>query len=345
MSQSPIEPEQISAQWLSEVLEEPIHSVTLVDEHSGTTGRAVIAIEHNSQKLPDRLFVKLPPTDEMQRQFVISTGMGKREVRFYQELGTQVPVRVPHCYYAEADETGAQYIMLLEHLEDTGCTFRNSSTRYSKDYLKSVLRGFAQLHAKYWDTPRFDEDLDWVQPLQQHEIAPVLVERALQLHGAAMPQVFTDMANLYLAETDAVHALWRRGVPTLIHGDVHDGNFFYAGDQPGLLDWAILSRGPALRDVGYFLAGTVEQGDQADWGRELIQYYRSELLAAGVDAPTEAELWEQYQWHAAYVWISSAVTLAMGDEWQPVSYVLAGIERIHSTMEILGSVEAIREAL
>ena len=59
----------------------------------------------------------------------------------------------------------------------------------------------------------------------------------------------------------------------------------------------------------------------------MLAYYRDQLLANGVPAPSTQELWQQYQWHAAYVWVGATVTLAMGDAWQPVSYVLASLER------------------
>lgn len=340
----PIAPEDITSAWLSEVLGETIDSVALVDAHAGTTGRAVIEISHASERLPERLFVKLPPTDEMQRHFVVSTGMGRNEVQFYQHLSGEVPVRVPRAYYASANAEGTRYIMLLEHLEDTGCTFRNARNRYGQDYLKEVLRAFARMHGAYWDTPRFAQDLDWVKPPGRHEIAVPLIEKALQRHAADMPPVFSEMAELYINDADAVHRLWEAGTPTLIHGDVHDGNFFYDKDQPGLLDWAIVSRGPAMRDVAYFLAGSLTPEHQ-DWARPLVEYYLQELATHTADALDFDTLWQQFQWHAAYVWVGSTVTLAMGEEWQPTKYVLAGLRQIHISMEALDSVAAIKGAL
>ena len=121
--------------------------------------------------MPARLFVKLPPTDELQRAFVTSSGMGRREALFYESLSAEVPVRVPRCYFAASDDAGEEYIMLLEHLEDSGCTFHNASTRYSIDYVRQVLAAFRQAACAYWESPRFDTDLHWVQPPLQHEIA------------------------------------------------------------------------------------------------------------------------------------------------------------------------------
>lgn len=346
MLQIPASPDAISVDWLSHVLDATVTSVRVVDAHAGTTGRAVLELDHDRpEDLPARLFVKLPPTDPMQQEFVRSTGMGLREVRFYQDLSTEVPLRVPHCYHADSDDAGEEYIMLLEHLEDSGCTFQNASERYSKDYIRQVLAAFARLHSTYWASPRFKADLDWLEPPLQHAIAVDLIAVALEKHGDTMPDVFRAMGELYLSEADAIHALWNRGEATLIHGDVHDGNLFFSDEQPGFLDWALVARGPAMRDVGYFLAGTLAPSDQQAWGRELLQYYREQLVANGVSAPSIEELWQQYQWHAAYVWVGSTVTLAMGDAWQPVNYVLSSLEKLHAALDTLGSVEAIRSAL
>lgn len=345
MTAIPMTPQEITAGWLSEVLDAPVEAVEVVDAHAGTTGRAVLSLSHNAPQLPRRLFVKLPPDDEMQRHFVVSTGMGRNEVRFYRELGPELPLRVPHCYYADASEDGSAYIMLLEHLEDSGCTFRNAKQRYGRPYLEEVLAAFARMHGAYWNSPRFDTDLAWLAPPVQHDIAVPLIERALRLHGARMPQVFTDIAQLYLSDTDALHRVWQRGTPTVIHGDVHDGNFFYDRDQPGLLDWAIVSHGPAMRDIGYFLAGMLEPAHQVQWGRELVSYYQAQLAQHCAQPDSVEELWEQYRWHAAYVWVGATVTLAMGDEWQPVKYVLAGLERVNTALETLDSVSALRAAI
>ena len=342
----PAELIDITPDWLSHVLDVPVTAARVVDAHAGTTGRAVLELDYAQPvSLPPRLFVKLPPTDELQRAFVCSSGMGRREALFYQQLSGELPLRVPHCYHAGSDDSGQEYIMLLEHLEDSGCTFHNASSRYSLDYVKHVLAAFARLHAGYWESPRFSQDLAWVQPPVQHEIAIQLITQALQVHAGDMPPVFSAMGELYLEQADAIHRLWNRGAATLIHGDVHDGNLFYDKDKPGFLDWALVARGPAMRDVGYFLAGTLSPGDQQAHSPELLEYYREQLQANGAPAPSTQELWQQYQWHAAYVWVGSAVTLAMGDAWQPVDYVKSSLQRLHAALDNLGSVEAIRSAI
>lgn len=345
MLQIPKDPTAIDTQWLAHVLDAPVTAHRLVDAHAGTTGRAVLELDcAGVTQVPRRLFVKLPPADELQRAFVTSSGMGRREALFYKQLGAEVPMRVPHCYFAASDDSGEEYIMLLEHLEDSACSFQNASNHYGLAYVRAVLTEFARLHAAYWNSPRFARDLDWIEPPMQHEIAVGLVNSALDQFADSMPPVFTAMAELYLAHTDEIHCLWRQGTPTLIHGDAHDANLFMDGGRPGFLDWAVLARAPGMRDVGYFLAGTLHP-EHREQLPKLLDFYREQLRENGVSPPSHEEVWRQCQWHAGYVWVGAAVTLAMGDAWQPVSYMKSSLEKLHGALDYLGSVEAIRAAL
>jgi aminoglycoside phosphotransferase (APT) family kinase protein len=337
--------EDVTADWLGAVLDAPVSGVQVIDAHAGTTGRAVIELTYaGATSQPPRLFVKLPPADELQRAFVCSTGMGRREALFYRHLSAEIPVRLPRCHYADADDSGEHYIMLLENLEDSGCTFRAASNQYSMDLVRSVLAAFARLHAAYWDSPRFQAELGWIEPPRQHPVGVQLVERALEQHRDTMPPVFSVLAELYLTNADAIHRLWGEGTHTLVHGDAHDGNQFLDGDTPGFLDWAIVSRAPAARDVGYYLAGVLKPGDCAQF-ESLLAFYRQSLQAGGLQPPNAAELLEQCRWHAAYVWVGAAATLAMGEAWQPSAYVLRTLENLHANLESLGTVPALRAAL
>ncbi|KAA1188442.1 aminoglycoside phosphotransferase family protein [Pseudohalioglobus sediminis] len=340
--------DEISTAWLQAALGVTVSRVCLEATDDGTTGRAVITVEYaEATQLPHRFFVKLPPADRQQRAFVRATGMGVREARFYRELAADLPVRVPRCFFSGWDQGGERYIMLLEYLPDAGCTFRNASTRGSPGYLRQVLAALARLHGQYWQAPAFSAGMQWVEPIVQHDITRQLLPLALQKHAAAMPPLFVELAELYLAEEDAIHELWRRGEHTLIHGDIHDGNLFYdtLADAPGLLDWALLAKGPPMRDVGYFLAGTLAPKEQQVGSKQLLDFYRRQLLATGVTAPDLATLQREYAIQAVYPWLGAVVTLAMGDAWQPSRYIMASLQRLHETLQLLGSLDAIKAEL
>jgi len=349
----PLELSDLTPEWLSAALSEG-HPGTEVlrcrveDAHAGTTGRAVIALDYRGEPdLPRRLFVKLPPEDAAQRRFVTENGMGRREALFYRRLSAEVPVRVPRCFFAVANDAGDRYVILLENLADGGCGFRNASTRYSVDYVREVLAVFARLHAGFWNSPRFAADLSWVESPGFHPMGLALVERALDMYAEIMPPAFAEMGGFYLDHAPAIHELWSRGAPTLVHGDVHDGNLFYdeVRAEPGFIDWAIVGKTSCMRDVAYFMTGTLEPEDRARRQRELLEFYYAALAEQGVSELRPDELWRQFQWHAAYVWLAGVTTLAMGDEWQPRRYVQRSLERLNRAIADCGSIRSLAEAL
>lgn len=343
--------EDIKPAWLSAALSSSgqqveVSHVSIANAHSGTTGRALINVSYaKDYKLPPQLFVKLPPDDPRQREFVVSTGMGRRETLFYRQLSADCGVRVPHCYFADCDEQGSHYIMLLENLTASGCTFRNASKHYSMDYVRSVINGFAALHGKFMDSPRFASDLTWVKTPMAHPMGPLLVDKALHRYRNEMPPVFSDLGELYVSRHEDIHTLWCRGTPTVVHGDVHDGNLFADGDRAGFLDWALVCRTSGMRDLANFMTGSIKPDDLEAHQRQLISGYHQQLVENCQAPPSLEDLWHQYCWHAAYTWVATATTLAMGDEWQPLSYTRATISRLHRAMENIGTVTALRAAL
>ena len=68
----------------------------MLDRHSGTTGRAHVALTGHPC-VPPTVFVKLAPFDEKQRRFVNRQGMGVAEARLYRDLAPEIPVRDPEA--------------------------------------------------------------------------------------------------------------------------------------------------------------------------------------------------------------------------------------------------------
>jgi hypothetical protein len=147
----PIDVADLTPEWFSAVLGTDVKSVDVVESHSGTTGRAKVQLVSDGS-LPDTLFCKLAPFDSKQRAFLNFTGIGVMEARFYESLGHEVPVRVPRCWHASTD--GDAYVMVLEDLNASGCTYDSDP--------RSTIEELAHLHAAFWESPRFADDLSWV---------------------------------------------------------------------------------------------------------------------------------------------------------------------------------------
>ena len=260
----PVEVADITAAWLESVLANHapgarLAAVDVVESHSGTTGRARVTLTHDDERLPQSVFVKLAPFDADRRTFVDETGMGIAEARFYVEIAADVPVRHPYPWYAALDEAG-RYVMVLEDLQAAGAHFPGQRDPDLPGFVERTIDALADMHAAFWESPRFsiDGDLEWVvNRSQSYGSAAALVGFAVERLGTDVPEASRLLADVYLPRAERVPALLARGPRTLVHGDTHLGNMFADGATPGLLDWAMCGFGSGLRDVAYFLGGSV----------------------------------------------------------------------------------------
>ena len=347
----PVEVADISAAWLEEVLQPyapgaKLESIEIAEAHSGTTGRARVLLRHADARLPGSVFVKLPPFDEGQRKFVEAQGMGRAEARFYAELAGDVPVRVPRSFHASHDDEG-RYVMVLEDLQAAGARYPSASDPHLAGFVEGTIDAFAALHASFWGSPRFAEagDLAWVERRSRtYGSAAPLVTFAVEQLGDKLTPASRALAEAYLPRAERIPALLAEGTPTLIHGDAHIGNMFALGNTPGLLDWAMVSSAPGLRDVAYFLGGSVATELRRARERDLVARYCAKLRASGV--VLDAELaWQQYRLHLLTAWIAAVVTAAMGSHWQPIEIGMAATRRADAAIAEHGVAELLRERL
>ena len=347
----PTTPQDISPAWLSEALAErfpgiEVTAVEVLDRHVGTTGRARLGVScRKDVGLAPTLFAKLPPDDPAQRAMVQSTGMGRKEARFYAQLAGELPVRIAGPLYAGWSEDGASYLILMEDLEAAGCSFPNAINGPTVGYAREIVEQLARLHAHFWNSPRFADELAWVTPPTRHEIGPTLVERSLAAFSHEMPSVFAEFGRLYVEHTDAIHDLWDDGEATLVHGDAHVANLFDDEGHAGFLDWGLVARTTGMRDVTHFLASGFDTELRRREERDLLRRYRDELLRREVDPPSPEELWRRHRRHAAYSWVAATTTIAMGDAWQPLAIAKKAVARCNAALQDLETVPLLQREL
>ena len=347
----PDRPEAVTAAWLTEVLAGSVPgidvaAVEVLDQHSGTTGRLRLGLEHAPGSTgPETVFVKLAPDGEGQRKLVAATDMGRKEARFYEQLATEAPLRIPGCWFATHGEERTEYVMVLEDLEASGCRFTSRQETGAEEHGRKVIEALARLHARFWEDPRFDDELAWVPPAMRGKRGADFVGQAVAVLGAEQPPVFTELGELYVAHDEAITELWDEGERTLIHGDTHAGNQFVDGDRVGLYDWAVISRSPGIRDVAIYLGNScpteVRQAEEEGW----LRAYRQVLIDEGVDAPSFEVLWDRYRRCVLYAWVAASTTAAMGSRWQPVEVGMLGTARATQACADLDTLGAFRDVL
>ncbi|MCU1457995.1 MAG: hypothetical protein JWL73_2087 [Actinomycetia bacterium] len=365
----PVEVDELTPAWLTEALQArapgvEVATVDVLDAHSGTTGRARIAVTYaddtagtadaDGSPVPSSFFVKLAPFNPEQRKFIEQNGIGVAEARLYATVGAELPMRVPEIWLAHDDGTG--YVMILEDLVPSGCRFPSAKDPDVAERTLQVVEGLARLHAQYWESPRFDTDLGWVptragfgpiEPKSTKKMARAaggFVRKALDLFGDEMPAAFMDVGTIYVERTADVLDLWDEGERTLIHGDPHMGNLFTDGPAIGFLDWAMTSHSPGMRDVAYFLGNSVPTDVRRALQDDLLVRYRELLSENGVEIDA-ATIEAQYRLFAVYSWVSATSTAAVGDRWQTAAVGRGGMARSTQTLEDLDSAGILRELL
>jgi hypothetical protein len=347
-SELPVDVDGLTAAWFSAVLGCDVGGVNVLDRSSGTTGRARVALR-GAPDVPATVFVKLPPFDQGQRAFVEKTGMGVAEARFYRDLASEVPVRVPGVWFAATDQQG--YVMVLEDLVASGCRFPATDDADIAHRTRDIVEQLAALHAPFWDSERFEpgHDLEWLatRGMRGAGGGRMFIEQAVDALGDHMDETFHRIADLYLARTEDIVRLWTEGEGTLVHGDPHLGNLFVDvehGDRTGFLDWAVLCRAPGMRDVAYVMCNSVPPAVRAADERALVDRY-CELLAEDGIALDPDEAWDQYRLFAVYSWVAATATAGMGSKWQPIEIGLAGTQRATAACAHIDSVGLLESRL
>ena len=245
-----------------------VTSVTVLDRHSGTTGRAHVALTGHPS-VPPSAFVKLAPFDAEQRKFVNLQGMGVAEARFYRDLAPEVPVRVPKVWYAEFEGTGSgdddRYVMVLEDLVASGCRFPTREDADIEARIFDIVEQLARLHAQYWQSPRFGATR---RPRRgSHRAGPARRRRRATSCSMAIDNLADRLPEGFVEARRDVHRA-RAGDPasctarasarscTAIRTSATSSSTATTRRRTGFLDWAVISHAPGIRDVAYVLSAS-----------------------------------------------------------------------------------------
>ncbi len=303
----PVSPAEIDAGWLTGALARRHHgcrvaevTVVEVNEVTNTHTRLRVSYEH-PDGAPTELFGKLLPLEPPRRQAIARTGMGRREVLFYDMLASTVRMRVPTVHVALHDDRDGSFVLLIEDLAATGCSVSDGTRGVAPDAAASALLDLADLHLRFRDPGYRAATAGWVPHLTgDSTYGKELLRHGLTHHRDRLSADFAEIAELYIDRSAELQALWRRGPATVIHGDPHIGNLFDDHGRTGFLDWGIINVSTPLRDVSYFLNMSLSVEDRRRHERDLLRHYLDAWTAGGGAAVSFDEAWLTHRLHAAY---------------------------------------------
>lgn len=304
----PMAPDEIDAAWLNDALAERHPGVRVadveivrVDEVTNTHVRLRCSFDEPAG-VPERMFGKLPPLDPKRREALAGSNMGPKESRFYLELAPALTMRVPAMFAARYDDTDRSFVQLLEDLDDTGCTVPDGTHGVTSDAAARALEDLADLHLQFEDPEQRRKGAAWVpEAAGGSSYGATLLQYGLDHHRDRLSVDFAAIAEIYIAQEDALQALWREGPKTVIHGDPHLGNLFDDNGRTGFLDWGLIRVSTPMRDVSYFLSLALDIDDRRKHERDLLRHYLEVRDAGGGATITFDEAWLAHRIQAAYL--------------------------------------------
>ena len=272
------------------------------------------------------------------------------EVRFYRDIRPSLDIETPQCYGSTFDRQTGQFSVVLEDLRERGATFPNVTTPISPAAITYLVKTLASLHARFWMSPRFATDLDWLVTPLSGGMSDVFrstgfeyLQRRMAKDGfkaGMIAPLGADLATLW-SKLWKVQELLEREPTTLLHGDPHIGNtYLLPGDRAGLLDWQLMIRGSWAHDLTYLLVTAMDTETRRNNEREFIELYLEELKRNGVASPPDFEAaWGMYRraviWGLVIGWLFTP----------PINYgeriTVENIERLVAAAQDLETLEAI----
>lgn len=278
--------------------------------------------------------------------------MYENEVRFYRELRDDVDIETPAVYASSFDPATGRFGLLLEDLTERGARFPSALDPVSVDEVRSILGHLATLHARYWDSPRFDDELAWVGTPLAGGMADVfqtigleLIEDQVERHPFKQELI----APLGRSVAEMWEPLWqvqRRHCAspfTLLHGDPHLGNtYMLPGGRGGLLDWQLMMRGSWAHDVTYLMVTALDPEVRRAHQHDLLGEYLDRLGAAGVpDAPTPDAAFDECRAAALWGLVIGWLICPPENYGQPITE--ANISRTVTAVQDFGTFAAIED--
>lgn len=314
---------------------------------ASTAARAVLDLEYASggdAGLPRRVVLKT---------VLIRPGapawMYRNEVRFYRQVRPELEIETPAVFAAAFDEASGAFGIVMEDLRLRAARFPNATGSIGGPELTRLLGHLAELHARFWTSPRFSRDLAWLwTPCSGrfHDFlrGPGLAFLRFQVQRSEYKQAL--LARLGRSFDELWECLWRAqkilasGPTTLLHGDTHFGNTYaLPGGGAGLLDWQLVGRGRWAHDVTYLLVTALDPEQRRRQERELIAGYLDRLAARGVEPPDADDAWRLYRqsaiWGFLIGWMITPVE-NYGD-----AILRANLERLTAALEDLETFEAL----
>jgi hypothetical protein len=345
--------EAISAQWLTPILckDSPgaeVIAVHVEDASSGSSVRKRVAVDYNAvgrrANLQTKFFAKTTPTILTR---LTSGPSARQEANFFAFVRPELSIETPVHRYSANDRISGRSIHLFEDLVDTqNATFTDFRTDFTRGQIEAAFVLLARVHARFFDDANLLDNFSWIPTYEVffHALAATGTRNGhdqaiLDARHLIPDHVFAKRELLW---PTAVAGLvpHGNGPRTIIHSDVHPGNWYLTGaGEPGLCDWQCIAQGHWARDFAYAMSTMLDVEQRRAWEHEILTRYLAALTDAGGPLVPFDEAWEQYRKQlpgALLMWTPTLRHPPTMPDMQPKEVSLEMIRRITTAVDDLG---------
>jgi aminoglycoside/choline kinase family phosphotransferase len=317
-------PDELTAAWLTDVLRASGRldgaAVNSVETRPLGTGQMCdsvrVSVTYDGETdAPRALVAKLPAADETSRATAVAMRSYEKEVRFYEQLATDLPIPTPTVFHVALDADDlSRFVLLLEDLAPA--TQGDQLVGCTPEVAASAVHELVGLHAPRWGDPAL-AGIEWLRgdretgTMMLTMLLPTLWEGFTERYAADLDEtvhragaaLFQHLAN-YLTSTG--------GPETVVHGDYRLDNLLLRSDGgvAGVVDWQTCTVGPALNDVAYFIGAGLTAEDRRAHEDSLVRDYHRGLEAAGVTGYPWEQCWTDYR-RGTFAGLMMAVAASM----------------------------------
>ena len=302
--------DSVSPQWLTQCLNDSgiacqVESFSAKRVGTGQIGKCVryeLTYGEGHQG-PSSLVAKFPSDDPTSRATGVALRNFIKEVRFYQELQSNLFIRTPKIYFADIVDEGPDFVVLMEDLApaEQGDQLKGTTAAVAT----AAVNELVGLHAPYWCSDKVHE-FDWLQTKTPDDSGPT----TQQLYQAQLPGFIESygpnlqadeiriIEQVGAAETGPLFAAMP-DIFSLIHIDYRLDNIMILPRDDTYdittVDWQSVSVGPPLNDVAYFMGAGLLPAVRRDFEQDIVRGYHELLLQNGVTGFDWDACWNAYR--------------------------------------------------
>jgi Phosphotransferase enzyme family len=351
--------EAITAEWLTAVLcratpGAQVNDFRVTDRSNGSSNRARIYLTYNDAGrkagLPATVFCKGAMTLKNRVLQGLCTG-AHGETMLFLKARDRLGIETPQHIHAAYDPKSYAYIIVMKDLAPAA-HFCNEKTPIDRAQAAKIVNTLARLHSRFYESPELGTaslpfkswPQFWTGALDAFPGFDTACDKAFGLAKDVIPpRFFARQAEVWPATLASV-ARHNQLPKTLVHCDVHLGNWYIAGNGDlGLTDWQAVSIGHWSRDFAYAMATTLAIDDRRAWFDELLQLYLDKMAAYNAPRVAKNEalfnVRQQLMTALAY-WTITLVPAPDMPDMQPPGITIELVKRISTMIDDMDALDA-----